>query len=277
MKRRLCFFLSVLLLPTLLFADEPKDRLTAMSYNIRLGSADDGTNSWKYRYPASALMLLDQQPDVVGIQEALDMQVAYLREFVDGYKLVGVGRDDGKKEGEYMAILYKTQTVKLLKWGTFWLSDTPDTPSLGWDAACRRTATWAFFRHKATGRKFLMVNTHLDHVGKQARIKGMALILDRIKELNPEGLPVVLTGDFNAVSTDEALAPVAIRMKNARDIAPDTDRGPTYNGWGKESAVIDHIFYSGFGSCPRFEVVRKPYAERTFISDHHPVSATLVF
>ena len=268
---------ALMILPGSMYAKKKNSDIKVISYNIRLGVAKDGTNSWEFRYPASAMMIVDQKPDIFGLQEAYDFQVKYLEEYCPGYKSVGVGREDGKHEGEHMSIFYNKKTTKLLKWGTFWLSETPDVPSIGWDAACRRTATWAFFRHKATGRKFLMVNTHLDHVGKQARIKGMALILDRIKELNPEGLPVVLTGDFNAVSTDEALAPVAIRMKNARDIAPDTDRGPTYNGWGKESAVIDHIFYSGFSSCPRFEVVRKPYAERTFISDHHPVSATLVF
>ena len=175
-----------------------------------------------------------------------------------------------------MAIMYNKKTMKLLKWGTFWLSETPQKPSLGWDAACRRTATWAFFKDKGSGRKFLMVNTHLDHVGEQARINGMALILERIKELNPDGLPVVLTGDFNSASSDKALSAVGIRMKNAREMAFSTDRGDTFNGWGKSKGVIDHIFYTGFTTCTTFEVVRKPYVDRTFISDHFPIKATLV-
>ena len=256
-------------------AKEPS-QITVMSYNIRLGSAEDGTNSWIYRHQASSMMIEDQKPDLVGLQEALDYQVHYLKDYVKGYKIIGVGRDDGRKAGEFMAIMYNTKSLKLLKWGTFWLSETPDKPSLGWDAACRRTATWAFFKDKRSGRKFLMVNTHLDHVGKQARINGMALILERIKELNPDGLPVVLTGDFNSTSDDEALAQVGIRMKNARDIAFTTDRGSTFNGWGKSSGVIDHIFFTGFTGCPSFEVIRKPYADRTFISDHHPIAATLI-
>ena len=270
---------ALLLAPAMAFAKAPAApaKLTVMSYNIRLGSADDGTNSWRYRYPASAMMVLDQKPDVLGLQEALDYQVDYLREYVDGYRIVGVGRDDGRKAGECMGIMYNTKTVKLLSWGTFWLSETPSKPTLGWDAACKRTATWAMMKTKKGGHKFLMVNTHLDHVGKEARIKGMALILERIKELNPDGLPVVLTGDFNSTSEDETLLQAGIRMKNARDVAVKTDRSATYNGWGKASAVIDHVFYTGFSSCPVFEVVHKPYAERTFISDHHPIKAILVF
>lgn len=251
-------------------------QVVVMSYNIRFGDANDGTNSWVYRYRASSMMLEDQAPDVVGLQEALGYQVEYLKEYVNGYKAIGVGREDGRKAGEYMAILYNKKTVKLLKWGTFWLSETPEKPSLGWDAACRRTATWAFFKDKRSGRKFLMVNTHLDHVGREARIRGMALVLEYIKKLNTKDLPVVLTGDFNSAPDDEALKAVGIRMKNARDIAFATDRGSTFNGWGKASGVIDHIFFTGFSSCPSFEVVKKPYDERTFISDHYPVKATLI-
>ena len=156
---------AVLLLPGIsLSAKKGKAAdLKVISYNIRLGSADDGTNSWKYRYPASAMMIMDQKPDIFGLQEALPAQFDYLKEFCTGYKGVGVGRDDGKRAGEIMAIFYNKKTVKLLKWGTYWLSDTPDVPSKGWDAACFRTATWALLKDKASGKKFFYVNTHLDH------------------------------------------------------------------------------------------------------------------
>ena len=139
------------------------DELSVISYNIRNGEAKDGTNSWQYRYPASAMMIMDQMPDIFGVQEAYDYQVRYLDEFCDGYKCVGVGREDGKSKGEHMSIFYNTKTVKLLKWGTYWLSETPDKPSKGWDAACKRTATWALLKDKKNGKKFYYVNTHLDH------------------------------------------------------------------------------------------------------------------
>ena len=111
-------------------------------------------------------MLTDQKPDVFGLQEALEDQVEFIEMNCRDYKWVGVGRDNGKKEGEFMAIFYNKNTVSLLKWGTFWLSETPSKPSMGWDAACFRTATWALMKDKDTGRKFYFVDTHLDHVGK---------------------------------------------------------------------------------------------------------------
>lgn len=168
-----------------------------ISYNIRVGKANDGTNSWQYRYPASAMMIMDQKPDIFGLQEALDFQFKYLEEYCPGYKGIGVGREDGRKEGEIMAIFYNKKTIKLIKWGTFWLSETPEKPSKGWDAACFRSATWALMKDKASGRKFYYVNTHLDHVGWEARKNGLKLIVDRIAEINPENYPMILTGDFN--------------------------------------------------------------------------------
>lgn len=155
--------LTVLLLLSALLAGAQS--LTVISYNIRLGEAKDGTNSWPFRAAASRDMVMDQLPDIMGLQEAFLYQAAYLKEYCKGYKYVGVGREDGKKEGEIMAIFYRKETVKLLRWGTFWLSDTPKKPSKGWDAACKRTATWALMKDKRTGKKFYYVNTHLDHVG----------------------------------------------------------------------------------------------------------------
>ena len=145
-------FLSIaaaLMLPCVCFAGkkEKDAEISVISYNIRLGSANDGTNSWAFRYPATAMMLQDQHPDIFGVQEALPEQVNYILSCFDGrrgnisYKSVGVGRDDGKKKGEHMSIFYDSRKIKLLKWGTYWLSETPEKPSRGWDAACYRTAT----------------------------------------------------------------------------------------------------------------------------------------
>ncbi len=276
---RLKFFLiTALVLPVFCTAKPAQlPELTVMSYNIRTGNADDGTNSWQFRCPASVLMIEDRKPDVVGIQEALLPQLLFIEDNCRGYDFVGVGRDDGKKKGEHMAILYNKKTVSLVKWGTFWLSETPDKPSQGWDAAFPRSSTWAVMKSKASGKKFLFINTHLDHAGTVARQKSASLMMSKIMELNPDGLPVVLVGDFNVEYTHPALSPVTDSMKNARKVAAITDSSATYHGWGKASEVIDHIFYTGFRSCTRFETVTAPYAERKFISDHYPVEAVLVF
>lgn len=277
---RLKFFLiTAIILSAVLCAAKPAQlpELTVMSYNIRLGSADDGTNSWQFRCPASMLMIEDRKPDVIGVQEALLPQLLFLDENCRSYDYVGAGREDGKKEGEYAAIIYNKKTVTVVKWGTFWLSETPEEPSKGWDAACIRSSTWAVMKSKASGKKFLFINTHFDHMGENARRESAALMISKISELNPDGLPVVLVGDFNVEYTHPALSPVTDSMKNARKIAAITDSSATYHGWGKASEVIDHIFYTGFRSCTRFETVTKPYAERKFISDHYPVEAVLVF
>ncbi|MGN1211550.1 MAG: endonuclease/exonuclease/phosphatase family protein [Candidatus Cryptobacteroides sp.] len=261
-----------------LFAGNDKSgEITVISYNIRMGAAKDGTNSWEYRYPASAMMITDQAPDVFGVQEAYDYQVKYLNDYCKGYKSVGVGRENGKTKGEHMSIFYNTKNISLLKWGTYWLSETPETPSMGWDAACKRTATWTLMKDKRTGRKFYYVNTHLDHVGKEAQKNGLKLIVERIKAMNKEGYPMILTGDFNVKPENPVLEDLDKMMISARKSAVKTDNGDTFNGWGKGKGVIDYIYYSGFSTCTTFEVIRKPYMERTYISDHYPVKATLIF
>ena len=277
MKRFFLILAAVILLPLALDAKGEREGFVAMSFNIRYGTAEDGTNSWQYRYPASAMMLDDQRPDVVGLQEVLYDQFEYLGSVLDKtYKIVGVGRDDGKKGGEIMAVMYNVKTTKLLKWGTFWLSDTPDKPSRGWDGACNRCATWAVIKDKASGKKIFFVNTHIDHVGAEAQHKGVKLLVDKIAELNKEALPVIVTGDFNMDVSNESLAPMKDGFQNARTAAVVTDDRFSYNGWGKDQKTIDYVWYKGF-NCTRFETVTKPYYERTFISDHFPVKAVLVF
>ena len=273
------FLAALMMLPQTVHAkkeNEGTEGLKVMSYNIRLGSANDGTNSWSLRYIATGEMLEDQAPDVFGVQEALDYQVRYINEMC-GYEYVGVGRENGKKEGEHMAIFWNKKSVSMLKWGTFWLSETPQKPSKGWDAACFRTATWALMKDKKTGKKFYFVNTHLDHEGKEAQKNGLKLIVDRIGEINPEGYPMVLTGDFNMKPDDPNLAELDSKMQSARKIAAATDSHDTYNGWGRGSGIIDYIYVSGFSSCPEYQTVVKRYRDRKFVSDHYPVSARLIF
>ena len=253
------------------------DTLSVISFNIRMGEGKDGTNSWQYRCPATIYMLRDKQPDIFGLQEAYDYQVLFIKENLREYNNVGVGREDGKHKGEHMSIFYNKKKVSLLKWGTFWLSDTPGKPSKGWDAACIRTATWALMKDKRSGRKFYYVNTHLDHVGKEAQKNGLALIVEKIKEMNPDNLPMVLTGDFNVVSSDPVLSDLNRIMKNARVSAERTDNLNSFNGWGKSSSIIDYIYYSGFASCPKFETIQKKYGDFPFISDHYPIKAVLIF
>ena len=278
-KIALLLLAAVMVLPMNAANKEKKDdnTLKVMSYNIRLGSANDGTNSWGLRYPATAEMIEDQMPDIFGVQEALASQIRFIEDNFVNYKSVGVGREDGKKDGEHMSIFWNKKTVSLLKWGTFWLSETPEKPSMGWDAACKRTATWALMKCKKTGRKFYYVNTHLDHKGAEAQKNGLKLIVDRIDDINPEGYPMILTGDFNITPDNPNLVELDSKMQSVRKVAEKTDNHDTFNGWGKGKGVIDYIYASGFSAYPEYQTVTKRYADRKFVSDHYPICAVLVF
>ena len=280
MKKLFIIILTLLAPVSLAFAAEkaPKE-LKVMSYNIRLGVGKDGTNAWQFRAPATIAMLDAQKPDVFGVQEAYDFQIAFINEFSKDYKNVGVGREDGKKKGEHMSIFWNKKTVSLIKWGTFWLSETPETPSKGWDADCIRTATWALMKDKKTGKKFYFVNTHLDHKGKEAQKNGLQLIVDRIDSINPEGYPMVLTGDFNIKPNNPALVGLEKRMQCTRKIADKTDSINTFNGWSIKPTdkIIDYIYVSGFSECPEYKTVTEKYLERPFVSDHYPIISRLIF
>ena len=167
----------------------------------------------------------------------------------------------------------------MIKSGTFWLSETPEKPSMGWDAACYRTATWALMKDKKTGKKFYFVNTHLDHVGREAQKNGLKLIVDRIASINPEGYPMVLTGDFNITPDNPGLVDLDKIMTSTRKIAKKTDNKGTFNGWrtDREGGVIDYIYMSGFSSVPVYETIVKKYADKPFISDHYPIMSVLEF
>lgn len=280
--KRLIFFLMAFaaFFPQMSDAKKGNDvpaELKVMSYNIRMGEANDGTNSWRYRFPATAFMIEDQKPDVFGVQEAYDYQVLFIKENCRDYDCAGVGREDGRKKGEHMSIFWNKKTVKMIKWGTFWLSETPGKPSMGWDAACVRTATWALMQCKKTGKKFYYVNTHLDHVGAEAQKNGLKLIVDRIAGINPDGYPMVLTGDFNVTPDNPSLADLNKIMQSARNIAEKSDSLGTYHGWGKNSKMIDYIYCSGFSKCVEYQTVTKKYADRSFVSDHYPIFARLIF
>ena len=275
-----CFILLFLLYLSVFAAPAKKtsgDEVKVISYNIRFVNKKDGTNIWQNRAKASPAMIKDYAPDVFGVQEALFSQLEYLDSTLVNYSFVGVGRDDGMKKGETMAIFYNTDKVELLDWGTYWLSETPDRPSRGWDADCRRTATWTLMKMKKSGKMFYYVNTHLDHRGEVAQQKGLELIVSKIAEMNKEGYPMILTGDFNVKPDDPVLTELNKVMSDARLTAKKTDSHGTFNGWGKRDSIIDYIYYKGFRKCKRYEVITRQYEGVPYISDHYPIISVLKF
>ena len=273
MKKSL-FFLFVLFAVCGVAAAKSPLELKIISYNIRT-LARDGENSWQFRKHATKNMIELHKPDAFGLQEAMLPHMQYIDSVCPQYARVGVGRSDGKEGGEFVAIYYNKERFDLLDSGTFWLSETPDQVSRGWDAALPRITTWVKLRDKATKRKFFYFNTHFDHKGTTARVESSKLIVEKIREIAGKKAAVVLTGDFNIESENEALQPLYDNMSAARRCAPITDNKGTYNGWGlvKRYPVIDHIFYGGRKvKCNAFRTLDGDYGAK-FISDHFPLEA----
>ena len=273
MKKSL-FFLFVLLTVCGAAAAKSPLELKIISYNIRT-LARDGENSWQFRKHATKNMIELHKPDAFGLQEAMLPHMQYIDSICPQYARVGVGRSDGKEGGEFVTIYYNKERFDLLDSGTFWLSETPDQVSRGWDAALPRITTWVKLRDKATKRKFFYFNTHFDHKGTTARVESSKLIVEKIREIVGKKAAVVLTGDFNIESENEALQPLYDNMSAARRCAPITDNKGTYNGWGllKRNTVIDHIFYDGRKvKCNAFRTLDGDYGAK-FISDHFPLEA----
>ena len=254
--------------------------IKVMSYNIRLSSGTieaDSIYHWEHRKQASLELMHQEQPTVFGLQEACPDQMDYMVENLPEYGYIGVGRDDGKRKGEFMSIFYKKDEVELIDGGTFWLSQTPDQVTKGWDAACFRTCTWTILKKKDTGKKFVYLNTHLDHKGQEARKESIKLIVAKAEELTGGKLPVFITADFNSPTTNEIFKPLQAVMLDARVEAPVTDERGTLNCWGTTppGVVIDHIFFRG-AEAQKFEVLRDKDYGAPYVSDHYPVMLTAI-
>ncbi len=178
--------------------------LTVMTFNIRYGTAPDGVNHWDQRKDLCAARIVAAVPDLLGLQEALEFQNAFLVERLKDYTAIGVAREDGRQKGEHTTILFRTARFTPVASGTFWLSETPDVAgSKSWDSSLPRIATWARLKDAMRGgQELLWVNTHFDHKGKQARTEA-ARQIRRFLAAQGKGLPLVVTGDFNAAPGSE--------------------------------------------------------------------------
>ena len=248
--------------------------LTVMTYNIKLDYPKEGENSWINRKGFFVNQIKFHAPDVFGVQEAMPNQMKDLDNLLPLYSFVGVGRDDGKDEGEYSAIFYNLEKFKILKSSTFWLSETPEKVSMGWDAVCNRVCTYALFEDNATGKKFWMFNTHFDHVGVEARKNSATLIIQMIKDINTENFPVILSGDFNMEDTHKSIHFIEQHLKDSKAIA-NLVFGPsgTFNNFEFDKPVtrrIDFIFVSQGIAVEKYAVLSDSW-DCKYPSDHLPV------
>jgi len=253
-----------------------------MSYNIRV-AVDEGINSWENRKEKVASMIRFHRADVIGLQEALKEQIEDLLELLPEYSWHGVGRDDGKEKGEYSAILFRTGKFQLLGGSTFWLSETPDTVSVGWDAALPRIVTWVLLKENESQRMFYHFNTHFDHVGIEARKNSAKLILEKIKEITSgktSAESVVITGDFNSRPESDVYKIMAEEFSDAKNISKNGHYGSSisFNGFGKsleEGNRIDCIFVNDQIIVKQHGIIGETF-EGNYPSDHMPVIAEIV-
>jgi endonuclease/exonuclease/phosphatase family metal-dependent hydrolase len=264
----------------LFFAILNAQQIAIMTYNIKLDYPKEGENSWANRKPFFINQLKFNAPDILGVQEALPNQMKDIDSALLTHYFVGVGRDDGKNEGEYSAIFYKKDLFEVLESSTFWLSETPGKASLGWDAAYHRICTYGLFRNLKTNKVFWVFNTHLDHVGTQARMKSAKLILNKIKQLNSNNLPVILMGDFNMEDTHESIKYISENLRDSKLVA-DTVVGPsgTFNNFEFGKPVtrrIDYVFLSNDFIVNKYTVLSDSN-EGKYPSDHFPVMVDITF
>ena len=246
-----------------------------ISYNIRYDNNWDIENSWKIRRNKISKILVQYSPSIIGIQEGLLNQVQYIDSSLIDYDYVGVGRDDGKMKGEFCAIYFDTTRYVLLKNSTFWLSETPDTISVGWDAALERICTYGLFKDRITKEEFWVFNTHFDHIGVVAREKSSELILKRINKINYQSLPVILMGDFNSIPNSSPVKEIKTELSDALQISLEKLQGPrgTFNGFNKDLPIekrIDYIFTNDL-KVLSYTHINDRLNNNRHISDHLPV------
>lgn len=251
---------------------------SVMTYNIKNNYQKTGTDTWEVRKETMVDLLQHYHPDIFGVQEALFDQVDYLDSSLGEYSFVGVGRDDAKKEGEYCAIFFNAEKFKVIKQSTFYLSQTPDKISLGWDAACPRICTYALLQNKVTRKKLWILNTHFDHVGAQARLKSVELILERIAKINSEEHPLVLMGDLNLTPEEKPILTIAKKLSDGLKISKKAFYGPvgTFNSFSDQPIKkrIDYIFVSNTAVESYIHIDDRLQNNR-HISDHLPVLVQL--
>ncbi|WP_348825420.1 endonuclease/exonuclease/phosphatase family protein [Flavobacterium aestuarii] len=250
--------------------------LKIMTYNIRLDVESDGENAWTHRKDFFNAQLQFYAPDIFGVQEAKPNQVTDIATALPQYAYVGIGRE-GAGKGESSNIFYAKEKFKIIESGTFWLSETPESISIGWDAACNRVCTYALLKNKQTNKLIWVFNTHLDHVGEQARTKGLELIASKIEKLNSNKYPVILMGDFNSEPETDRIIALKNKMNDARMISKEKPFGPygTFNNFKYNEAttlLIDYIFLSkGDAVAVNKYAVLSDAKDLKYPSDHFPV------
>lgn len=278
MARVLLLLMLLVSYPSIAMAGEPA--FSVMSFNIRCGFCEppDDVNHWSRRKSLVADLIGKHDPDLIGLQEAVIDQARDLAGLMPQYDWIGVGREDGKEQGEANIVMFKRSRFELLEHKTLWLSPTPGVIGKGWDAAFNRTLTMARLRDRRNGRELWLLDTHFDHQGVQARVESARLIV-RLRASLDTQLPLVLVGDFNSTRESEAYPLLADALHDSARISRSPPRGGevSFNDFGKgrePGRLIDFIFVSDAVDVLSYRILTKRYRGR-YPSDHFPVLVRL--
>ena len=269
-KKYLFFILIMFLLSNTLLGQSSK----LMTFNIRYDNKWDTENSWDLRKENVIKLINNYQPDILATQEGLFNQVSYINNSLKAYEYIGIGREDGKTAGEYCAIFYKTTKYKNISHSTFWLSEKPDSISVGWDAALERICTYALFENINTKEQVYIFNAHFDHQGKVAQENSARLILKKIETINQENLPVILMGDLNVSPEEKTISILKEELSDAIELTFSPFYGPkgTFNSFKNEPVTkrIDYCFVKNISILSYLHIDDR-LDNNKHVSDHYPV------
>lgn len=254
----------------------PAQQYTVGTFNLRYANPGDSGNLWKDRAPVVAALIRFHDFDILGTQEGLLNQLEDLSRELPGYTRYGLGRDDGRDAGEHSAVFFKKDKFELLQKGDFWFSQTPDKPSLGWDATCcNRICSWVQLKDKQSGKVFYFFNMHYDHQGVVARVESSKLILNKINEIAGDN-PVIMSGDLNG-GHDAACYKILASSAKVKDVYTLTRNryvnNGSFNAFGenvKSNEIIDHLFVTEHFSVLVYAILTDTYHGK-YPSDHFPV------
>lgn len=254
--------------------------LKLMTYNIRFANSADAPHTWPARNPLVIRQIIEFDADIIGFQEVLHQQVLDLEKNLPGYERIGVGRDDGKMAGEYSPLFFRTDRFTLSKSGTFWLSDTPEQVSIGWDAALPRIATWATLTDRTTQNQLFVINTHFDHIGETARMNSIKLIANFLNQQHTTHKHLIMMGDLNTGPDDEPYKWLMEQNMLSDPFYKAEHRiGPvgTFNAfnYAHQSERIDYIFLDPALKVQQYKVLMESYND-ILPSDHWPVMVIVI-
>lgn len=259
------------------FDNKTDDVIRVMTFNVRCTNL--GAVPKFARHTVVADTIINSNADSFGVQEATPSWMKYLSKTLeDKYDFVGGGRNNGKNSGEYSAVFYLKDKYNLVDSGTFWLSETPETPSKGWDASFKRICTWAVLENKETGVKYVHFNSHFDHNGEEARLNSVDLILDKISEYN--NLPVVFTADMNIkegtsaytrMLEDKTLVDTKYSAEDTMNYLTFHDLTPSEH----EESILDYVMVNDKFDAQVYRVVTAG-VDGKYVSDHFPVYADII-